>query len=1069
MLKLCARVPGLFVFSCLFVAGSAWTAAGPPGSQAPRSGAPRPGERWAQPGMVVVKLVEAGTSLGGAGKTGSSPVDQLLARHGSYQVEPVLPLRRAARKPSGADPTRIFIVRYGDGQAPEEVARELSGLDAVEYAEPHYAYPLAGQPNDTNISQQLSYLQHMQFIAGWDVTVGEQGPVVIAIVDGGTDWTHNDLNSNIWSNPGETAGNSIDDDGNGFVDDIRGWNFANNTNNPMGLPSTPESATHGTHTAGIAGAVTNNSLQVAGGSWNAKIMPINTALAAADRVIGYGYEGIAYAADNGANVISASWGGSGGASTFEQEIIQFAHDQGAAICAAAGNNSGNADSHYPSAYPHVLSVTNVTLSDTHVTIANFGYSVDVAAHGEAILSTIPSNFLGTLWGTSMSTPFVAAACALVKTKWPAYTADQVMQRVRVTCDNIDGVNPEFRGQLGYGRLNVLQALTKNTPAIRISDIDIVDQDGDGVVERNETVEVNLTLTNLLARAQTVDLDLSIPAPSQPVTITNSHQIVAALDSLQSLQIPPFNLQIASTAANNVTVDFELGISVGTPAYVDKDRFKLSIQPLFIDHGGNSIRTTVTSMGRLGYALNRRDGTDGVGFAFGTGPNILFEAAMMMGISSTKLVDAARGLNVNNNITYQSNFGTPVGGTPHYLPPELADEQSRAFFTDGAAPQSLRLQLSMRQDAYVFASPPDNDYIILRYRIRNDSGGTMPGLYVGWYHDWDIGDPGDPAGALGDRTAFDAGRGLGYTWDENGAASNVYVGMAVLTPPGTTSFRGIWNDQANPNNPSFGVYDGYTKSEKWQTMTEGVVHTEAGPEDVSLGFGTGPFTFDDSITVAFVYVGGSSLADLQANTDAAIAKWATLGPITPVTLYDLSAAADGGDVVVRWRTTDERDIATFRVYRSKNGGGLLALGPDVERNNERNYVFRDPAPGPGSYLYRVAEISPTGDAVLHGAVELVIEGAAPPRSYLSPGTPNPFNPNTTLRYGLTAAGPVRLEVFDARGRHVRTLVQNAYVAPGIYGTTWNGTDDDGRAVPSGSYHVRLQLVDQVFTRRVTLLK
>ena len=1068
MLNQCVRIPGLSFLSALFVVTTAFANGGPaPIDLSAEGNAPRE-TRIAQPGLVVVKLLEPGSLGVGPGKTGSSAVDAALARHSVLSAKPVLSARLAASKPGTTDLSRIFIVEYQDGAAPEAVAAQLARLDAVEYAEPLYAYPLTGVPNDTQINQQLGYLAHMQFVDAWDVTKGEQGDAVIAIIDGGTDWQHTDLVNNIWANPNETI-NGVDDDDNGFIDDVRGWNFANNTNDPTGLASTPQSASHGTHTAGIACAVTDNSSLVAGGTWNGKVMPINTALANADRVIAWGYPGIVYAAINGADVISLSWGGSGSPSTFESEIIQFAWEQGVAICAAAGNEAADADMHYPSAYPHVLSVTNVDLGDHRVSAANYGFSVDVAAHGQSILSTVPGNSSGFNSGTSMSTPFVAAACALVKTRWPGYSADQVMQRVRVGCDNIDAANPEFPGQLGFGRLNVVQALTKDTPAIRISDVQLIDQDGDGVLERGENVALNISVTNYLARAQT--LSFTVSETSTYVTVSNPMQAVGSIDSLETVQLPTFNLLIGANAVNNHTVSVELRYNSSTPVYADVDRFKFIIQPLFLNHTVNQVNTTITSMGRLGYALARGDGTDGIGFSYGAGPNVLFEAAMMMGTSPTKLVDAARGLVSGGNLTYNSNFGTPVGGTPTFLPPVLADQQSRAFFTDGAAAPSLRLNLNMRQDAYLFSSAPDNDYIILRYRILSTASGAITGLRVGWYQDWDIGDTSDAQTALGDLTGYDASRGLGYTWDEAGSANGVHFGTVVLTPPGTTAFRGIWNDETNANNPSWGVYDGYTKDEKWQTLSGGVVFTDAGPEDVSLAIATGPFDLGvgDSVTVAFAFVAGDDLADLQANTDAALAKWETLGPLTPVTLSDLSATQDGDGVVVRWRTSEERDIAAYRVYRALDDGILQGLGPDVELNAAHEYEFRDASPPVGRIVYRVAEVSPAGDVVLHGGVEITITSVAPVRSFLSSGTPNPFNPSTTVRYGLTVAGPVRLVVYDARGRHVRSLVQSAYTAAGAYSATWNGLDDRGHAVPSGSYHVRLQLVDQVFTRRVTLLK
>ncbi len=1061
------RVSGFLLAGLAGLTAAAFAAA-PPGSTPPQDG-----QRFAQPGVVVVKFLGHPGNLAGSSKTGLPGVDEVLTKHGARTLEPLDSSQRAARKPGGTDLGRIFFARYDDGQEPAKVAYELAGLQGVEYAEPLWAYPLAATPDDPSFAQQVSALGHMGFTNAWDTTKGEMGTVVIAVVDGGTSWTHNDLVANIWSNPGETL-NGVDDDGNGYVDDVRGWNFGNSTNDPTGLPSTPQSGSHGTHTAGIACAATNNALQVAGASWNAKLMPINAALADADRVIGWGYPGIKYAAENGADVISLSWGGTGNPSVFEQEIIQFAWEQGVAICAAAGNNSGNADDHFPSAYDHVLSVANVELSDVRAGLSNVGYTVDVSAHGQQILSTIPVNSTGLSSGTSMSTPFVAGACALVKTRWPGYTVDQVMQRVRVTSDNINPVNPEFPGQLGFGRLNASKALTMKTPAIRLTDIQIRDQDGDGVIEAGENVAVDLEVTNLLAVAQSVSFTLT--ETSQFVTVTNPTRNVATIDSLQSVQLATYNLTIAANAQANHTVNLALNFTSTSPSYTDVDRFKFVVQPLFLTHGANNIQTTVTSTGRLGYAVALGgNGQDGVGFSYAGGPNILFEAAMLMGTSAGKLVDAAR------NVTgLESNFGTPAGGTPKMLPPDLADEQSVATFSDGAAPTTIRVHINVRQNVYLYALPPNDDSIILRYRIRNDSGAPISGLRVGWFEDWDIGDSGAADAAGGDRTGYDASRGLGYMWDQTGSAGGVVVGTLVLTPPGTTAFRGIWNDDQNPSNPSFGVYtrnggcsacDGYSKAEKWLTLTEGIVHTEAGPEDVSIGIATGPFGIatSDSLMVAFAFVAGNDLADLQANADAVIAKWNVLGPLTPVTVYAIEAAVEGADVVVRWQTTDARDVAGYRIFRSRDGGALEALGPDVARNSERRYDFRDGAPAPGHYFYRVGEVTSTGAVVLHGGVEVEVAAVAPGRSYLSGGTPNPFNPVTTLRYGLAAPGPVRLLVYDARGRQVRTLVQKPYSPAGTYSATWDGVDDGGRSMPSGIYLVRLQTLEQMFTRRVTLLK
>jgi hypothetical protein len=223
-----------------------------------------------------------------------------------------------------------------------------------------------------------------------------------------------------------------------------------------------------------------------------------------------------------------------------------------------------------------------------------------------------------------------------------------------------------------------------------------------------------------------------------------------------------------------------------------------------------------------------------------------------------------------------------------------------------------------------------------------------------------------------------------------------------------------------------------------------------------------------VEVGFAFLGGDNLADLQANADAAALKWQHLHSGTPVELFDLAAEQDGSDVVLHWRTASERDVAAFRVFRATPGGAFLALAPDVAPRGDRTYSFRDAAPAPGVYEYRVGEVAPDGGVLLHGSVGVHVAGSLPPRPFLAPATPNPFNPSTVLRYGITQAGPVRLEVFDARGRRVRSLVQ-ANLPAGFQQTTWDGRDDDGRRLPSGIYVAQLRAAGSSFAQRLVLLK
>lgn len=1012
-------------------------------------------------GVVIVKFREYPSVS--ASKTGLQRVDKALAAHGVESVEPIAPDIPPPSKPGGTDLTRVFLVRYASGVAPRFVAAELRRLPEVEYAEEQRVYPLAVVPNDNLWILQDDYLLQMRFDLAWDQVKGEQGDVVIAMVDGGTDWRHLDLEANVWTNPGEIADNGVDDDNNGFVDDVHGWNFANDSNDPTGLPATINSARHGTHTAGIACAVANNARDIAGATWNAKVMPLNAASPTTDNAIQFGYQGILYAAANGADIINCSWGGQVSPSAFELDVIDFAEEQGAAIVAAAGNN-GNIDPHYPSSYRKVLSVANVTNTDVLNGGSNFGPDIDVCAQGTFIRSLYPGNTTAALTGTSMSSPHAASVAALVKTLFPNLLPQQVLQQVRATCDDISSVNVGYDGLLGKGRVNALRALTIDQPAIRLESVAVETPDNDGVIEAGEEIRIRVTVKNYLAAATT--LSFSISESSNFATIVDGSSQLASIGMLESVTLEPFVVTIAGSTQPQTTIPFALSIGAASPLYTDRDRFEIVVSPVFVNHVANNVQTSVTSNGRLGFAVTLGgNGTDGIGFKYKGGPNLLFEGALMMGDGATRVVDAARG--ASTSAPPDAEFATAEGGVPA-IRLSGADEMSSAQFNDN--PAIARFNLTAIQQGFQFASAPDDDYIVLRYTITNNGTTSWNNTYLGWYFDWDV----DSTNYGTNRTGYDATRGLGYVWDENGAANGAYAGVKVLSTPGTTSYRGIFNDDADPANPTgWGVYDGFSASEKWTTLSGGIAHTSLGPADISNAIATGPFNGiapGQSFQAALAILAGDNLDDLKANADAAQAKWAEIQSVpVAVEILDLAAVFEGADVVVSWRTQREEDVVGFRVLRQDDDGSVEAVGGDVSPNPWQQYAIRDVAPERGHYLYRVAELTRDGSIVVHAGVEIEVLGGAPRRTFLAQAQPNPFNPATSMQYGLASPGPVRLGIYDARGRRVRTLVHEAFATPGNYQASWNGLDDSGRKVASGVYHARLEVTGRVFTQRLTLVK
>ncbi|WP_086757481.1 S8 family serine peptidase [Nostoc sp. 106C] len=309
-------------------------------------------------------------------------------------------------------------------------------------------------PNDTYFDS-LWGLKKIDAPATWDHTTGSRS-VIVGVVDTGVDYTHPDLAANIWTNTREIAGNGIDDDKNGYVDDIHGWDFGDGDNNPT--DDHPRGG-HGTHVSGILGASGNNSLGVIGVSPNVSIMP--TKHFSSSDTEGYLWDvpqGIYYAVNNKAKIINLSFG----SSSFDQEqynALKYAYDRGVLVIAAAGNSNQNTDTtpHYPANYdlPNIISVTATDENDQLAYFSNYGVnSVDLAAPGVNIKSTLPNNQYDEWNGTSMAVPYVSGAAALLLATNPNLSVLDLRYALLSSVDKLDSL--QGKTNTG-GRLNVLKA------------------------------------------------------------------------------------------------------------------------------------------------------------------------------------------------------------------------------------------------------------------------------------------------------------------------------------------------------------------------------------------------------------------------------------------------------------------------------------------------------------------------------------------------------------------------------------------------------------------------------------
>ncbi len=283
----------------------------------------------------------------------------------------------------------------------------------------------------------------------WAVTTGDAG-VRVAVIDTGIDYYHPDLDANVWTNPGEITGNGVDDDGNGWVDDVHGYDFVSDDSDPM------DDQIHGTHVAGTIGAVGNNEIGVVGVCWRTALMAVKAFNANGEGTLFDVLGAIRYAVVNGARVLNASWSQSQRSQALA-EAIDDAYTRGVVIVASAGNNRSDVPS-YPAGYPEAVTVAALSRTDQRSIFSSYGAHVDLAAPGENILSTVPNNGYEWASGTSMAAPHVSGVAALILSRHPEFTPAQVGDVLRNAVDPIRAAE-----YCGTGRLNAGRAVRVDVP------------------------------------------------------------------------------------------------------------------------------------------------------------------------------------------------------------------------------------------------------------------------------------------------------------------------------------------------------------------------------------------------------------------------------------------------------------------------------------------------------------------------------------------------------------------------------------------------------------------------------
>jgi len=962
------------------------------------------------------KLQQIQSKIGNNPKTA---VQQLLNQYGAQVSRPLLSTKarqlvKTQKVPAANDVLRIQEVVFSHSIDPAQLASKINRMPGVAYAEPRYIRYMSAQPNDPDIQK---FVDAHNFTDAWNLSQGSRD-IIVAVVDGGVDYTHPELNENLWVNQEEippttftqadengdnevTASevrtylqdngsdyngdgqitledalhsdsdftDNIDNDNNEFTDDLFGWDFwesgSNNQNITQDNNPIHDATDHGTHVAGIATANTNNGQGVAGAAYNATYMPVKAGGAPNfEDVIGFGYEGILYAANNGADIINCSWSG-GSASESEVDIINLATQMGALVIASAGNEASRTG--YPARYDKTIAVGSVDTENNRSSYSNFGYKLDVLATGTDILSTSFNHNYISKTGTSMSAPVVSGLAVLVKDLHPNWGAERIGMQIRASANYIDNSNPDLKNQLGHGSINAYQALNTNLPGLKVVSQEFINSEGDKLSLGEEgTIEVRIT--NVGNNTSNLELEL-LSLNESEVELRNSQQQLGSFATGDTVDLS-FPITIASDFDLTEMPTFRLEFRDNSMNYDDFNA--LVYEDMFFEIlAGNNVKTSFGAEGTFGFS-DPLSGRGGVGFiprypdgsgGYQEGNNLLFEGGLIMQFNE-ELLDAVRTTDGRVSRDFLPQDAVTVEPTDN----SNGLKGSTRFVTLNDSAKRASIQL----ETFAYDDPGIRNVVFVKYTITNPTQFViMNDMYVGLFNDWDIGN-----NSGNNNIAFSESDSLLYISDASSSSNQPIVAVAHLGP--LSGALAIDNTiEGSQDSVTFGIYDGFSDAEKEASLTSGTVRTDLQNTDVSAVTSSGPYTLNPGakITVGFAYAFGDDLNELRNQ-----------------------------------------------------------IGEARARN--------------------LFEVSPTGQATAD---------EVPQQTELFQNYPNPFSEGTNIHFNLEQDSHIIITAFDVLGRKVRKIADTNLEA-GAHFVTFNADN-----LSSGVYFIRLETDHGSQTIPITKIK
>ena len=719
------------------------------------------------------------------------------------QLQNNQPRRAMVERPSAAaleleeELLRTYVVAYDDAVPPEKAVAFLrTGCSAIDVAEPVYIYQVAGVPNDS-LSSEQTMLATIRVFDAWDVE-GGSATVSIGISDSGILQEHEDLAPQLYVRDGEIPDNGIDDDGNGYVDDYRGYNFC--TDDDGTPPGNTFNAVegHGTGVAGICAAAVNNRIGIAGVAGACTIVPLKTM---PDNIPGivYGYESIMYCALNDVQVVNCSWGGFS-SSCINESIIRYATARNVAIVAAAGNH-GTTTPFYPGSYPDVLNVGVTDAADNVISMTGYGPTVDIMAPGQGTITTSNDGTYGGFCCTSGSSPIVAAVVGLVRSRFPEYSARQALATVKASAARAPWASvPSTIDDrlLPQGRVDALAAVTPDSTRVDLEVLSVdVRAQGDSRWTVGDTILVTPVVTNplrdMIVGGYTVT-DLIWPTPllplrSLPGTTDTSSQFIAAGDSLP---LPSLSFVVQQQTDASVFVQSRLQARL----HADSTPFDLVLPvtpaPEFRTIQNDVLTVSLGDRGRIGNTDLSRG--QGAGLTFREFCGQLYESGLMVSVGD-RVVDAVRA---------------DRGTNDHFRPVKrfVRPDTMVAVVNDDDAPDSLRSGVEVEQRVWLAGA--DSAAIVIDLAVTNRSDTAWPTLSVAYFSDWDLG--------------TNAVRNRGYVVEtEPNSHLQVVTSTTPNEPAVALGVSSVFAD-ARPiaiTMDNTTTYRGFSAAEKWRLLNEQV--------------------------------------------------------------------------------------------------------------------------------------------------------------------------------------------------------------------------------------------------------